>query len=177
MAYFIDEVVLPRANPLPGVPHDLRGEWSSGDGWYSWIAVPSLLTEKDLDAVEQTMGVKMPALFREYFLYKQILAADFGIVRLPKMMPPDPLANLKAQMAMLFQFKCLQDHALLPFGQYGNDGGPICFKFDEPNVDGDYPIYFTDHHLLSDKSYSGEKRWESFEELIDVIESNFLSYE
>lgn len=176
IAHFIDEVVLPRANPLPGVPPELRGAWSSDDGWFSWIAIPSPISVKDWNVFEQSIGVVFPPLFRAYFLYKQILDGDYGFVRLPDMSPPDPLDNLKSQMAVFFDCKSLQHHALLPFGQDGNDGGPLCFKTDEPTPEGDYPIYFTDHELLADPAYSGERRWNSFEHLIDELEAHILSY-
>jgi len=176
IARFIDDVVLPRANPLPGVPAELRGEWSSGDGWFSWIAVPSPITEKDLDAIEHNIGTTLPPLFRAYFLYKQILDGDCGIVRLPDMMPPAPIGNLKSQMAVFSDCRSRQHHALLPFANDGNDGGPICFKTDEPTTSGDYPIYFTDHERLADPTYSGERRWDSFEQLIDVLEVDILSH-
>ena len=176
IAHFIDEVVLPRANPLPAVPPELRGTWSSDDGWYSWIAIPSPISAKDWSDFEQSVGFDLPPLFREYFLYKQILDGDYGLVRLPDMSPPDPLDNLRAQTAVLFECECLRHQALLPFGQDGNDGGPICFKVDEPTPDGDYPILFTDHESLADPAYPGERRWDSFEHLIDVLEADILSY-
>lgn len=130
-----------------------------------------------MESLEQYSGVSLPPLFRDYFLYKQILDGDRGIIRLPDMTPPDPLANLKSQMAVVHDCRALQQHSLLPFGQDGNNGGPICFKTDEPTTNGDYPIYVTDHERLSDLSYSGERRWNSFEHLLDEIQADILSYD
>lgn len=175
IASFIDEVVLPNAGPLPVVPPELRGDPFLDDGWFLWIAVPSLVTEEDLDNLERQFRVRLPPLFREYFLYKQILDGDFGIVRVPDMTPPDPLANLRSQMSEFLNCEVLQNHALLPFAQDGNDGGPICFKIDEPTSNDDYPIYFTDHELLRRPGYSGEKRWDSFEHLLDDIRASTLA--
>lgn len=171
----IDEVVLPNAGPLPGVPPDLRGDPFLDDDWFYWTAVPSPVTADDLDDLEQQYRVSLPPLFREYFLYKQILDGDFGIVRMPDMCPPDPLASLKSQMSEFSNCEALQNHALLPFAQDGNDGGPICFKTDEPTLYGDYPVYFTDHELLLRPTYSGEKCWDSFEHLIGDIRASILA--
>jgi len=175
--HFIDEVVLPRANPLPGVPEELRGDWSSDDGWYSWKAVASPVTESELGNLGQRFGIVLPPLLSAYFLYKQILDGDFGIVRMPDMWPPNPLCQLEDQMKVYLEFESLQRNNLIPFAQEGNDGGPICFKADLPTSQGDYPLYFTDHERLSDSSYAGEERWGSFELLLDAIEADMLSYD
>jgi len=175
--HFIDDIVLPRANPLPGVPEELRGDWSSDDGWYSWKAIPSPVSWNDLAALEQRFGIKFPPLFSAYFLYKQILDGDYGIVRMPDMRPPSPLQELESQMMIYFKSPSLQAHNLIPFGQDGNDGGPICFKTDLPTPEGDYPVYFTDHERLSDSKYAGEERWGSFESLITAIEADMISYD
>lgn len=175
IAHFVDDVVMPCANPLPNVPPNLQGDWKSGDGWTSWIAVPSSVNNDDLNAVEHQFRVRLPPLFRAYFLYKQVLDGDFGIVRLPNMTPPDLLGDLRRQMAIASELPALRENSLLPFGRDGNDGGPICFKTDEPNAQGDFPIYFADHELLADSAYRGERRWDSFEHLIDDIQTDILS--
>ena len=107
-----------------------------------------------------------------------MLDGDYGLVRLPDMQPSDPLASLRSQIAIAADPNCpaLTQHKLLPFGQDGNDGGPICFKTDQPTEAGDFPIYFADHELLSDPSYSGKRVWDSFEHLLVAIESDILSY-
>ena len=177
IAYFIDEVVMPRANPLPGVPPELRGTWSSADGWFSWIAVPSPVTEDDLDSLEKRVGAKLPTLFRAYFLYKLILDGDFSLASLPAMHPENPLAELESQIAIVTDCSWLSEQSFLPIGQDGNDGGPICFKTVEPTPTGDYPIYFADHERLGDLNYAGERRWTSFAELLYSIEADILAYD
>ena len=178
IAHFIDDVVLPRLNPLPGVPVELRGDWSSGDGWYSWIAIDSPVSDDDMNDIERDAGISLPPLFRAYFLYKQMLDGDYGLVRLPDMDPSDPLGNLRSQIAVSSDPNCpaLSQNNLLPFGQDGNDGGPICFKTDQPTDDGDFPVYFADHELLSDPSYSGKRVWDTFGQLLKAIETDILSY-
>ena len=174
--YFIDEIVLPRANPLPGVPEHLRGDWNQGD-WYSWIAIDSPVKKEDLNKIEREIKVQFPKLFSDYFLYKQILDGDYGLIRLPDMTPDDPMEGLRSEISLYSEYELFQRNSLLPFAQDGNDGGPLCFKFSEPNSKGDYPIYFVDHGCMTDPNYLGEKRWDSFEDLLDFIVKDTLSYE
>ena len=174
--YFIDEIILPRANPLPGVPEHLRGDWNQDD-WYSWIAIDSPVKDEDLDEIEVKLNIKFPGLFRDYFLYKQIIDGDYGIVCLPDMLPENPLKELRSEVSMFLEDEFFKINSLLPFGRDGNDGGPLCFKIDQPTSQGDYPIYFVDHSYMNIPNYSCEKKWESFESLIEFIIKDKLSYE
>ena len=119
--YFIDEIILPRANPLPGVPEHLRDEWNQED-WYSWIAIDSPIKKEDINEIERQLNVQFPKLFRDYFLYKQILDGDYGLVRLPDMEPDNPIEGLKSEVSLFFEYEMFQKNSLLPFAQDGNDG-------------------------------------------------------
>ncbi len=101
------------------------------------------------------------------------------IVRLPDMDLSDPLEDLRSQIAVSSAPHCpaLAQNNLLPFGQDGNDGGPKCFKTDQPTGAGDYPVYFADHKHLSDPSHSVKRVWNSFAHLLNAIEADILSYD
>ncbi len=177
MTRFIDEIVLPRRNPLPGLPPEYRADPSCSDEWSDWKIFESSVTDDDWSQLEREAGFRLPTLLQEYYRYKVIMDGDFGLVRLADMRPDTPLRELAANLRMLHQEDCLKRSSLAPFAEDGNDGGPICFKFDQPTEDGDYPIYFVEHGLMRDPSYRGERRWGSFAELIDEIEKNFLAYD
>jgi len=174
---FIDEVVLPRANPLPDVPVELRDGQYESDGWYSWIAKPSSISESELDEISGGFGFSFPKLFKDYFLYKEILDGDMGIVRLPKIIANDPLSELRKEVALYHEFEIFSRVSLVPFAEGANDGGPFCFKIDEPNEEGDFPIYFIDHECLNRAGYCGVKQWDSFRSLLQAAESDILSYD
>lgn len=81
MVRFIDDVLLPRIVEAPDVPAELRADPEDASEWSEWIAVESAVTGEDLDGVEA--GVRMPEVYRQYFLYRQILDGDLGLVQMP----------------------------------------------------------------------------------------------
>jgi len=173
---FVDNVVLPNASPLPGVPEELRDGNYASEGWYSWTAIPSTINNDDLNIISDQIGFRFPQLFKEYFAYKVILDGDFGLVRFPDMSPSDVLKGLRTQLELYYQFEFFKDASLVPFAQEGNDGGPLCFKIDEPTEDGDFPIYFIDHERLKEDGYKGVKRWDSFSGMLQDIEADIMRY-
>ncbi|WP_064792363.1 SMI1/KNR4 family protein [Shewanella woodyi] len=174
---FVDDFILPRKGPLPGLPEKFRENPDNGEEWDDWIEVASCVTNQDLDAIEERFETTLPHLLKLYLKYKIIFDGDFGIYRFPDMTPANPLKNLISQIDVINQSSFFKAHKLLPFAQDGNDGGPICFKYDEDGIEKGFPIYFVDYDLIHNRDYEGEIIYESFIQLIDAIERNMQSYD
>lgn len=172
--HFVDTVILPNANPLPDVPEEYRGEWSSDDGWYEWKAVDSPVTEDELGELENQYSVILPSLLKEYFLYKQILDGDIEQIRLPDMAVSAPLKGLDDLLSMHEEYPLLKEKKLFPFAYDGNDGGLMCFMSSE-EVDKS-PIYFVDHSYLNKTDHQPQAEWISFSHMLQSIEEKVKSY-
>ncbi len=173
---FVDEVVLPRKRPLPGLPDLYRKNPGNGEEWDDWIELGSTVTHDDFSSVEEKFNIVLPEPLKAYFEYKVIFDGDFGIYRFPDMRPNKPLDNLISEIELMNDLAFFKKNKLVPFAQDGNDGGPVCFKFNEESVEKGFPIYFTDHELLNHPDYEGELLFDSFVQFIEAIEKDMKSY-
>ncbi|MCU0718776.1 MAG: SMI1/KNR4 family protein [Pirellula sp.] len=175
---FVDDIVLPRRGPAVGVPSALRLDPNNRDEWSDWIAIDSTIDESDLLDLQSELHITLPSLYLDYFRYKQIYDGDQGIVRLPDMKPPDPLADLRNTISVYQEhFAGTKRERYVAFADDGNDGGPLCFNLDEPTPGDDFAVYFVDHELLRDASYVGERRYDGFASVLVAIEKDRLSYD
>lgn len=175
---FVDEILLPRRSPAPGVPPELRPVPDSTDEWSDWIAIGSPVTDAELAEVQADFNVELPQLYLDYFRYKQIYDGDQGLIRFPDMRPPDPLSHLKQTLSLHRDFFAQTNRQrYVPFADDGNDGGPLCFNMDEPTQDRDFAVYFVDHELFRDTSYVGERWYKSFADVLLAVERDRLSYD
>ena len=173
---FVDEAFLPRAwDSTSNPPAAMLADGPTGDGWVTWKAVDSPVTDADVFRLEATIGSPLPPLFRAYLMYKCLLMTEFGLVRLPSTPADDPLASVRIYVRLMDEQPYFRPRGLVPFGEDGNDGGPLCFDTSRPTPDGDYPVMFTDHELLPRPGYRGEQRWSGFAELLDVLETDLRS--
>ena len=174
---FVDEVAIPRRNPLPGVPESFRVDPSDDSEWTEWLAMPSPVTDRQLDAIESEFQILMPSVLREYFSHIQLLDGDFGMISMPHMRPPDPLSDLRHQIEIVNSHDIFQRRSMLPFAQDGNDGGPLCFQCANDTRVLDAPVFFLDHELLNNDTYQGERRWNSFVEMLTAVAEDLISYD
>ncbi|MGN6547821.1 MAG: hypothetical protein ACTHK7_22425, partial [Aureliella sp.] len=123
-----------------GVPAEMQvGEVNAG-GWVEWSVMPSTLKVTDVHALENEFGVQFPPVFQAYLLARfhlfnqarsrrydqQILMTDT-----PAGKPLGPLGDL------MNAWRPLIDAGFVPFAQWGDGWGPMCFDTVQRRADGE----------------------------------------
>lgn len=134
-----------------GVPPAMHAGEVEPSGWVEWKMLPSTLQEADVAALEAEFGVRFPSLFRAYLLarhhlFKQVHSNRFDqlifMTATPTGKPLKPLRDL------LFAWRVLIDSQYVPFAQWGDGWGPMCFDAANLAEDGECPIMWFDHEVL-----------------------------
>ena len=134
-----------------GVPPEMQVGEVNADGWVQWRVLPSTLKESDVESLESEFGAQFPSVFRAYLLARfhlfdhvrrrrydqQILMSDT-----PAGKPLTPLQEL------MTAWKPLVDAGFIPFAQWGDGWGPVCFDVGNSSGDGECPVVWMDHEVL-----------------------------
>jgi hypothetical protein len=141
-------VVVDDDNPPP----EIRGETLDSPGWIVSRVLPSTLTEIEVVAVEHLLGVQFPPSFRAYLLARfhlidQCHAASFQNQLVcwpcvPSRQSFDPVVRY------VRSWRALLGAGYIPFAQWGDGWGPMCFDTARRAPDGECPVVWMDHELL-----------------------------
>lgn len=134
----------------PGVPRALwvgePDEW----GWVETRALPSTVSDAELDGLEAEYDLRLPPSLRAYFqarllAHDQVHARRHGhqLILLPSLLPPDPLEWFRPPDEVLLPA------GLLSFASWGDGWGPLCFDLRAQGPDGECPILWIDHEHLA----------------------------
>jgi len=122
-----------------------------GDGWVEWRMLPSNLTENEVLAIEMEFAVKFPPLFRAYLLarfqrFNQVTSRRYDQLVL---MPDTPVEKpLKPIRDLMLSWRPLINADYIPFAEWGDGWGPMCFDTFLRDTNGDCPIVWMDHELI-----------------------------
>ena len=155
-----------------GVPPEMQAGAVNEDGWVEWRLLPSTLSEADVAAVEREFGVEFPPLFRAYLLARfhlfdqakserydqQILMTDT-----PANRPLTPLREL------LTAWRPLIGAAYVPFAQWGDGWGPMCFDARARATDGDCLVVWLDHERVIPLGEEAWRRREAMQPLAEPL--------
>ena len=142
-----------------GAPPAMQAGPIDKDGWVEWRVLPSTLTEEDVDALEAGFGVRFPRVFRAYLLarlqlFDQVLSRRHGAepavqqVLMTHVPSTDPLGALRSRLQ---GWKPLIGAGFIPFAEWGDGWGPICFDSNRRAAgDDDCPLVWLDHEVLHD---------------------------
>lgn len=134
-----------------GVPLEMQVGEVDADGWVEWRMLPSTLGVTDVTAVENEFGVEFPALFRAYLLARFHLFDQVQSRRYNQQvfMTDTPFGRpLKPLRDLMSSWRPLIDADYIPFAQWGDGWGPMCFDSAHRDADGDCPVAWMDHELL-----------------------------
>ncbi len=133
------------------VPVEMYAGEVDEDGWVEWRVLPSTLDESDVTGLEKEFGIEFPPLFRAYLLarfhcfdcvrsqkYDQMIL----LMHTPSRKPLRPLRDF------LRAWQPLIDAGLLPFAEWGDGWGPMCFDRLRRGEDGECPIVWLEHELM-----------------------------
>lgn len=143
--------VAAKAHKDLGIPPEMQVGEADDEGWVEWRVLPSTLRQTDVTAVEKEFGVTFPPLFRAYLLarfhrFDQVKSRQYDqqifMTDMPSGKPLKPLRDL------LLAWRSLIDADYVPFAQWGDAWGPICFDRAILDADGDSPIVWMDDEAL-----------------------------
>lgn len=135
----------------PGeVPDPMRDDSiPPSDDWVGWKAIPSTVTEADLDALERETGLAFPPLYRDFLRYRHFVDLTERGVRFERHLCDDWSKVLRNAYFHSWPRDRILDDGLLPFGSEAQmDAGPVCFDTKRRNPAGDCPVVFWDHEWV-----------------------------
>ena len=113
-------------------------------GWFEWKLTKGTFVDKNYQKLEHEFGIKLPKSFVQWHKEYFFLDGDTSILRLPKSNPNLPLEGLKDNLSFFLAKKLIAEK-LYPFGDEGNDAGPLVFDGRFDIDDNEFPIRFYDH--------------------------------
>lgn len=159
-----------------GVPLEMRAGDVDDEGWVEWQLLPSTLTSTDVTALEIEFNVAFPPLFRTYLtsrfhVFDQVRSQRYNqlifLTATPSHQPLKPLREL------LRAWRPLISADFVPFSQWGDGWGPMCFDVRHRGIDGDCPIVWMDHELLIPLGADG---WGTRERLKALVNPLYVSF-
>lgn len=136
----------------PGVPSEMWAGPVEADGWVEWKLSRSTVKSGEIDALESELGIRLPPLFRAYFLSRFQLFREVHSAKHPRhsiFMPEVPSSGpLDPLRQTLRAWSALLDSGYAAFATWNDGWGPVCFDLDSQRKDGECPIVWMDHEVL-----------------------------
>jgi len=118
----------------------------SSRDWVGWKAIPSTVTNADLDGLERETGLAFPPLYREFLKYLHFVCLTEKGVCFARHLSDSWREILRRAYFKSWPKERILDIGLLPFGDESLiDAGPVCFDTRCRLADGDCPVVFWDH--------------------------------
>ena len=139
------------SEPDRGVPRGMQVGEVDAEGWVDWRILPSTLDETNVTVLETEFGVRLPPTFRAYLiarfhLFDQVQSRHYDqsiiMTDTPLGRPLEPLRGL------MKSWRPLIDAGFVPFAQWGDGWGPICFDVRKKRADGECPVVWMDHEAI-----------------------------
>nr|WP_315420846.1 hypothetical protein [uncultured Pedobacter sp.] len=149
-------------------PKEMMTSEIDTEGWFYWKPINGTFDTDKYTDIEKKFHVIFPKSFIEWHKLFFFLDGDCSLVRLPHSSPNEPLQelidNLDNDLAMdLISLK------IYPFGQEGNDMGPLVFDGRKEMINNEFPIRFFDHDYYNDLEGLSEIIFSSFLKLLECI--------
>ena len=134
-----------------GVPPEMQVGEVNAEGWVEWRILPSNLSEADVAEMEVEFGVRFPPLFRAYLLsrfhlFDQVKSRRYDQQILMTDTPyGKPLTPLRELMSA---WQPLIGAGFVPFAEWGDGWGPMCFDSGQRAADCECPVVWMDHEVL-----------------------------
>jgi hypothetical protein len=134
-----------------GVPPEMFDGEVDDEGWVAWKMLPSTLSLDDVSELETEFTIEFPPLFRAYLLagfqlFDQIHSSKHDQLIFNTDVPSNkPLGPIRT---LIEAWQPLLSAGYVPFAQWGDGWGPMCFDTCNRLNDGDCPVVWMDHELL-----------------------------
>lgn len=134
-----------------GVPPEMFDGDVDDEGWVAWRMLPSTLADADVSQLETEFAIRFPPLFRAYLLagfqlFDQIRSSRHDQLIFNTDVPSNnPLGPIRR---LIDTWKPLLSAGFIPYAEWGDGWGPMCFDSANRADDGDCPVVWMDHELL-----------------------------
>ena len=117
-----------------------------------WKAVPSSVTDADLDALEIETGLGYPPLYRDFLKYLHFVELTSVGVDFERHLAADWHRTLRDLYFRAYDPERILGRGLLAFGRETFiNAGLVCFDTRSRGGDGDCPVVFWDHEWIGDE--------------------------
>lgn len=149
-------------------PKDMMASSVDNEGWYNWKPINGKFNIIDYEHIEKKFKIKFPESFIEWHKQYFFLDCDCSLVRLPHSSPTEPLQEIIDNLDNDFA-ESLIAVKIYPFGQEGNDMGPLVFDGRREVTENEFPIRFFDYDYYGDLEGLSEIIFSSFLKLLECI--------
>jgi SMI1/KNR4 family protein SUKH-1 len=134
--------------PLPKMPSEMHDtSIAPSNDWIGWKAIPSTVTDLQLDALEEDLELRYPPLYRDFLQFKHFYELG-SLVRFVEH-PVDAWEKNLREAYQAWVPQRIVGIGLIPFGdETMMDAGPVCFDTRSRSADGDCPVLFWDHEWV-----------------------------
>lgn len=121
------------------------------DEWKEWKPIDSIITDDDINKLENKIGLPIPLSYRYYLKYKHFygLKIPDHSVNLPHHLPDKELTLLQEYILEGLDPEYLIERNYIYFADF-NDYGILCFDANEPEKNNEFKIVYIDHERLED---------------------------
>ena len=158
----------PRTVFIKDSPKEMMQSPVDTEGWFEWKLIKGTFDVNEYDKVEKEFNIKFPKAFIEWHKEYFFLDADTSILRLPISNPNLPLRELRSNLNWFIAEQLIQQK-IYPFGEEGNDAGPLVFDGRKEIIDNNFPIRFYDNEFGGDLQGLSEIIFSSFEKLLKCL--------
>ena len=134
-----------------GIPPDMSVGPVDRSGWVEWRVLLSTLSEADVAALEVEFGIELPPPFVAYLIARfhclhQVKSRRFRQqILFPDTPTRQPFRRIRSE---LDGWRTLIPIGLVPFAEWGDGWGPMCFDAKHRSPDGDCPVVWLDQGPL-----------------------------
>ena len=159
-----------------GVPPEMFNGEINDEGWVEWKMIPSTLTLDDVHELESEFSIELPPLFQAYLLawfhlFNQVHSAKFDQLIFNTDVPSKQ--SLSPLRELIQGWEPLLSAGYIPFAEWGDGWGPMCFDTENRNDDRDCPVVWMDHERLIPL---GEEACRNREVVLPLVNPLYASY-
>jgi hypothetical protein len=149
-------------------PQEMMLSPKNSHGWYEWKLIRGTLLENDYNKIEEKFKVKFPKSFIEWHKKYFFLGCDTSILTLPTSNPNLLLKEVNDNLDWFIPEQLIPQK-LYPFGNEGNDAGPLVFDGRVNVQNNEFPIRYYDHEFGGGLEGLSEIIFSSFEKLLECL--------
>ena len=131
-----------------GVPRAMELGTADETGWIDWRVLDPAVGEDELRALDRLAAGPLPAPLRDYLCaccHLLELSLPEQSLLFPSVPSDDPTGPIREHLS---SWPSLVPHGFVPFAEYGDGWGPVCFDRRRPCDDGDSAVVWFDHEAL-----------------------------
>jgi hypothetical protein len=163
LAYFGNKAVFTK-----DIPKEMVLSGPDEDGWFCWKLLSGTLQKSDYSLLERQFKVELPLSFIDWHKQYFFLDGDCSLLRLPESNPNLPLQDIINNFKWRLN-ETLISNKFYPFGDEGNDTGPLVFDGRAATTNNEFAIRVYDHEFGGSLDGLSDVIFSSFSKLLECI--------